>query len=184
MTEVPNHVFLPWQFADRCMFCSQANSAMVHAQLLAPVPMDHVCDCVKLKARVAELQQAERVHRESARMFSNETARYQGRIEAALALYPDHADWCHAKGCPGPGFGHSYPRCAGTEADCNCEVGPLRRALTGVTPERCRIGHSEFGSCELLYRHEGPHSRIPGGATEANTWVESDCPCCGWTGPR
>lgn len=50
-----------------------------------------------------------------------------------------------------------------------------------IRPEVCRVGHELYGSCELTYRHDGPHSRIPGGATEANTWHDGDAGTCACT---
>lgn len=54
----------------------------------------------------------------------------------------------------------------------------VRAALTGAPPtaETCRMGHDLFGACELPHGHDGPHSRVPGGATEANTWFDARCP--------
>lgn len=58
--------------------------------------------------------------------------------------------------------------------------GYCRRAANRANPyiagdppavEICRVGHELYGACELPYRHDGPHSRVPGGATEPNTWV-------------
>jgi hypothetical protein len=34
-----------------------------------------------------------------------------------------------------------------------------------------------YGMCELIYGHDGPHSRVPGGSTEPNTWAWGDCAC-------
>lgn len=43
--------------------------------------------------------------------------------------------------------------------------------------ETCRVGHDLYGTCELPCRHEGPHSRVPGGATEPNRWTGTSCLC-------
>lgn len=74
------------------------------------------------------------------------------------------------------------------EANGNLEDDPARAsiwhkvalqlliALDGAAPlavpprESCRVWHDLFGVCELPYGHEGHHSRVPGGATEPNTW--------------
>lgn len=58
-------------------------------------------------------------------------------------------------------------------------LAPAPSAAPAATPdtETCRVGHDLYGTCELPYRHTGPHSRIPGGATEPNTWTGTTCQC-------
>lgn len=42
----------------------------------------------------------------------------------------------------------------------------------------CAVSHDMLGPCELTYRHDGPHERTPGGATEPNRWYGTTCQCC------
>lgn len=47
----------------------------------------------------------------------------------------------------------------------------------GAGGEICKIGHDLYGACELPHHHDGPHSRVPGGTTEANRWWGTTCDC-------
>lgn len=71
--------------------------------------------------------------------------------------------------------GAGATNCAGCSHDWPC---PTIRAVAGAPPaETCRIGHELYGACELPYGHDGPHARVPGGATEANTWTDEEATC-------
>jgi len=94
-----------------------------------------------------------------------------------------HSFGCEAPQCEWDAPNHREVGCQRPTGHDGNHIGLLTVEWAQRQTAVCGVWHDMYGACELPYRHEGPHARLPGGSTEPNTWTSAHaldirCPSC------